>query len=125
MSNPSKRKGTAWESSVVTYLREAGHDDARRVAQTGRLDQGDIHVPGAGVVIEAKNTATITLASFVDQAEKEAGHARMPYGVAVVKRRGKGAASGYAVMSLATLARVLDALKDSSNSSERPGRTPG
>ena len=110
MANPAKRKGTAWESDIVRYLRENGHDDARRVAQTGRLDQGDIHV--GPFVIEAKNVSSITLASFVAQAERERDNAAMPYGVAVVKRRGKGAASGYVVMSLAQFSEMLDELYD-------------
>ncbi|MFJ6019759.1 hypothetical protein ACIQFP_10460 [Nocardiopsis alba] len=109
MTNPNKRRGTAWESDIVRYLRDQGHDDARRVAQTGRLDIGDIHV--GPVVIEAKNTRTIDLAGFVDQAEREAGHTALPYGVAVVKRRGKNAAHGYAVMSLAAFSQVIAELK--------------
>lgn len=43
MSNPSKKKGTAAESRVVTYLVAAGLA-ARRVALKGNHDEGDIHV---------------------------------------------------------------------------------
>ncbi|MGV9263172.1 hypothetical protein ACWDRR_00745 [Kitasatospora sp. NPDC003701] len=106
-----KRKGTAWESDIVRFLRGSGLD-AKRVAQTGRLDVGDIHAPPW--VIEAKNVAKIELSSFVDQAEREARHADCPFGVAVVKRRQHGAGKAYAVMTLETLARVMKALADKS-----------
>lgn len=107
MANPSKRRGTEWETAVTRYLREddPAADDIRRVAQTGRLDTGDIHA--LPFVLECKNVAKIDLAAFVDQADREAANARQPYGAAVVKRRGKGVAAGYAVMSLATFRRLL------------------
>lgn len=117
MANPNKRKGTAWESAIVTFLRDQGQD-ARRVAQTGRLDTGDIHA--GKFCVEAKNQRAIDLAGFVDQAEREAVHAGLPYGVAVVKRRGKGAASGYAVMSLATLARLMTVINSCPSACEHP-----
>lgn len=133
MANPHKARGTAWESAVVTFLRgrlagqglarlgdirrqasdraleqppdEMSVDDIRRQVQMGRLDIGDVHA--APFALECKNVKEITLASFVEQAEREAVNARMPYGAAVIKRRGKGAGQGYVVMSLETFARVL------------------
>jgi len=116
VSNPNKARGTAWESAVVTYLRTALEccdgtaDDVRRQVQMGRHDIGDIHA--APFALEAKNEKTITLASYVDQAEREAKNAGLPYGAAVVKRRGKGVASGYVVLSLATFAAVLGELRE-------------
>lgn len=111
----NKRVGTQWETAGVRYLREQvpASDDIRRVAQTGRLDIGDAHA--RPFALEFKNVAQINLASFVDQAEREAENAGMPYGVAIVKRRGKGPAAGYVVMSLETFAKVLAHLR------ERPG----
>ena len=111
MSNPQKRRGTAWESAGVAYLREAlealgvPFRDIRRVAQTGQRDIGDVHADP--FALEFKNERTLRLAAYVDQAEREAEAAGLPYGVAVVKRRGKGAGQGYVVMSLATFARLL------------------
>lgn len=107
MSNPSQRRGTEWETAVTRYLREDDphSDDIRRVAQTGRLDTGDIHA--LPFVLECKNVATITLASFVEQADREAMNAGQPYGAAVIKRRGKGPAAAYVVLSLATFRRLL------------------
>lgn len=112
MSNANKRRGTEWETAGTRYLREhvPDGDDIRRVAQTGRLDIGDVHA--RPFVLEFKNVAKVDLAAFVDQAETEAANAGLPYGVAVVKRRGKGAAAGYVVLSLATFARVLAHIRE-------------
>jgi hypothetical protein len=112
VSNASKRRGTEWETAGVRYLREnvLRGDDIRRVAQTGRLDIGDAHA--RPFCLEFKNVAKIDLAAFVDQAETEALNAGLPYGVAVVKRRGKGPAAGYVVTSLATFARILAGMRD-------------
>jgi len=74
------------------------------------LDTGDIHAPP--VVLECKSVAKIDLAGFVDQAEREAKNAGLPVGVAVVKRRGKGVAAGYVVMSMETFARVLAYMRE-------------
>jgi hypothetical protein len=112
VSNPSKRRGTEWETAGVRYLREnvPASDDIRRVAQTGRLDIGDAHA--RPFALEFKNVAKIDLASFVAQADREAENAGMPYGAAIVKRRGKGPAHAYAVMSLETFSRVLARLRE-------------
>ena len=49
MANPSKRKGTAFESALVAHIEAAGFH-ARRVALAGAADQGDIHVAVAALV---------------------------------------------------------------------------
>lgn len=107
MSHPNKRKGTEWETAVTRYLREVvpDGDDIRRVAQTGRMDTGDVHA--RPFVLECKNVARVDLAGFTEQARREAENAGLSYGVAVVKRRGKGVQHGYVVMTLETFARLL------------------
>ena len=106
MANPSKAKGTAWESAVVEYLRTHGFPWAERRALSGSADKGDVSgIPG--VVIEAKACREITLASFMDEVAIETGNAGASVGVAVVKRRNRSVADGYAVMTLETLARLL------------------
>ena len=102
--NRNKQAGTRWESAVVVYLREQGVD-ARRVAQTGVRDLGDIHA--GDWTLEAKSVKSVDLASFIDQAERERENAGKQYGVAIVKRRSHGTAKGYAVMTLETLARIM------------------
>src|SRR5437763_850404 len=42
MTNRNKAKGTAWETEIVTVLREDGVDTARRVVQAGAADVGDV-----------------------------------------------------------------------------------
>ena len=83
MSNPSKEKGTRWESAVVHYLRSKGFD-VWRMAQTGSQDQG------ANSRARAKGS---------------------DYGVTVIKRRGKSTADAYVAMSLETFTRFLQELE--------------
>jgi len=105
----ARAKGTRWESAIVTYLNEQGFVMAERRALAGTLDKGDITgIPG--VVIEAKNTKTIPLAQFLDQAIVEAHNANADVGVAWIKRRGKGSpADGYVVMDGTTFLELLTA----------------
>jgi hypothetical protein len=98
MANPSKIKGTRFESDVVAHLRENGFPHAERRALAGNVDKGDITGLGPRWVIECKAVAAIKLAEFVDEAECERVNAGADYGVAVVKRRGKGVSRAYAVM---------------------------
>ncbi|QDF14217.1 holliday junction resolvase [Microbacterium phage GardenState] len=112
MANPNKRKGTAYESAIVKLLQERGIP-ARRVAQTGQLDTGDIHGidPFVGQCKAYKDMAS-ALRDGVAGAEVQAMRAGQPYGVAFIKRPGKPIADGYAVMSVASFARLLSTLQD-------------
>jgi hypothetical protein len=111
MSNPSKAKGTAWESLIVGYLREHHNPEAHRNVQMGAKDIGDID--GYYLhALEAKAEKEITLSSYIAQANKEAIHAGQPFGCAVVKRRMKGVADGYVVRDLATDVRLLNRMRD-------------
>jgi len=107
--NRAKAKGTAWETAIVRFLQGCGLG-ARRKVQTGRVDTGDIHV--GRFTLEAKDVAKIELASFVDQAEREAEAAGTDFGAAVVKRRRHGVEKAYVVMSLEQLARIMEELGD-------------
>lgn len=104
----ARRLGTTWETAVVDYLREHGFPWAERRALAGAKDKGDIGGLVGGPVIECKNHRAIDLASFVDEANEEARNADAPFGVAVVKRRGRASAGeGYAVMDFATFVDLL------------------
>ncbi|MEO3922991.1 hypothetical protein ABGB07_03795 [Micromonosporaceae bacterium B7E4] len=107
--NRSKRIGTAWETAIVDYLRAVGVPHAERRALGGTHDRGDVAgIPG--VVIEAKNEKTITLAAYLDEAEQERLNDGADVGVAWIKRRGKTSpAAGYVLMDGATLIRLLAA----------------
>ncbi len=109
MANPSKAKGTAWETAVVRYLQAEGFPAARRNAQAGAADIGDI----GGLphfAIEAKDHGTLALAEWVRQANVEAANAGADFGAVVAKRRRAPVEDAYVVMDLATFARVLQAL---------------
>ncbi|MFE5093264.1 hypothetical protein ACFRCI_23605 [Streptomyces sp. NPDC056638] len=109
--NPSKQKGTAWESLIVGYLREHHDPTTHRNVQMGAKDIGDI----AGYylhALEAKAEKEIKLPSYIAQANREAVNAGEPFGCAVVKRRMKGVADGYVVRDVATDVRLMNRLRD-------------
>ena len=84
MSNPSKQKGTAFESLIAAAFAEVFPGVERR-ALAGAADRGDIGgVPG--LVVECKNVRTMSLGVWVDEARAEAANAGEPYGVVVHKR---------------------------------------
>lgn len=111
MTNPPKKKGTAFESALVAHIVAAGLD-ARRVALTGAHDQGDIHVwdgDGSLIVIEAKNRRGYQVTEAVEQAKKEAENAGSLWPVAVLKRNGIGdVGRSFVVMELDTWLASLD-----------------
>jgi Holliday junction resolvase len=102
MSNPSKQKGTRFESEVVAYLVEHGFPAVERRALHGNTDKGDL-TGIAGWTFELKSEARIDLAGYMAEAQAEAANAGTEHYAAIVKRRGKGAAHAYAVMPLERL----------------------
>lgn len=107
MTNPSKQKGTAWESACVAYLRECGFTVAERRAQSGALDKGDI----AGIfstVIECKAEKSMNLGGWLKEAEAEARNANAEVAVVFAKRRQASTAAGYAICTIETFTRLLD-----------------
>lgn len=107
MSNPSKAKGTAWESAIVAYLRDRGWTYAERRTLNGSKDRGDIAgIPG--VVIEAKSTKTVALGAYLDEANTEALNDGANLGAVWLKRRGcPHPADGYVVMDGATFLGLI------------------
>ena len=107
MSNPAKRKGTAFESAVVAHLKAQGIP-ARRVAQTGAVDTGDIHGVSPFVLqCKAYKNVTDGLREGIEGAQRQAVAAGEPYGAAVVKRPRKSIADAYVVLTLDDFARLL------------------
>ena len=103
----ARARGTAWESAVVSYLQARGYKHAERRALHGAKDRGDIAgIPG--ICIEAKNTARVDLAGWLDEARQEAAHAA-DLGVVWFKRRGKTSpGNGYVLMDGDTFTALLD-----------------
>lgn len=107
MANPSKAKGTAWESAICTYLRDRGWPYVERRTLSGSKDRGDIAgIPG--LVIEAKSTKTVALGAYLDEANTEALNDGANLGVVWLKRRGcPHPADGYVVMDGASFLGLL------------------
>jgi hypothetical protein len=105
----NKRKGTAWESSIVAFLREKGFTYAERRALSGALDKGDLAgVPG--LVVEAKHVSRTDLSGWLDEAEQERDNAKADVGVVWMKRRGyTSPGRAYVVMSGDDLVWLLKA----------------
>jgi hypothetical protein len=103
----SKRRGTAWETTICRLLAAEGFPHVERRALTGNQDRGDIAgIPG--VVIEAKNCARTELAGWVDEAAIEQANDGADYSAVWHHRRGKAsAADGFVTMSGATFVRLL------------------
>ncbi|MFJ3858141.1 hypothetical protein ACIPRL_18090 [Streptomyces sp. NPDC090085] len=122
MANPNKAKGTAWESAIRDYLNSflglvdehgvfldpMNGANIRRAAQEGAKDVGDIHA--APFVLEAKNTRSPAVPTWIRQAEVEAVHAGFPYGLVVRKVRGSAVATGRVHVSVRTWTRIRLAL---------------
>ena len=113
MSNPSKQKGTAFETLVATYLREVFPSVERAPAQ-GSHDRGDIFgVPGFTVECKNRRDLAAGLAEGVDQAVAESVNAGTSWSVAVVKRPRRGEPGDqYAVMPLWQFRQIAYALSE-------------
>ena len=115
MSSRAKAIGTRWESAIVTYLNEHGDHHAERLVQTGSSDQGDIRV--GDFILQARDRAQIDLSGSVDDGHTQLlnyqrGHTGTDakYSVAVIKRRRRGTAEGYVVMTLDQFADIVEEL---------------
>lgn len=107
MANPRKAKGTLFETEVVKALVTAGIP-AVKPRQTGNRDVGDIHVDD-DIILQAKawSDYTTALNAGVQGAVKQAGHAKRPYGFAVIKKPRAAILDAYVVMPLSTFIRFL------------------
>lgn len=106
MTNPQKAKGSAYERSIVDYLRQQGFTVERTRAGWAD-DRGDIH----GInrfTWECKNQKTMALAGWVDELIVECANAGTDIGAVVHKRRGKtDAGEQYATMPLRMLIQLI------------------
>lgn len=111
MSNPSKRKGSAFEVALRDYLNAAGvfRSPVQRAPSWGTLDKGDLLNTGS-FTVEAKAVKQIDLSRFVDEAEVEAANAGTRWGVAVIKRRNHSIEKAYVAMTLRTFTDILKEL---------------
>lgn len=103
----SRRKGTAFESALVSFLADHGWPHAERRALHGCDDRGDVAGTGPLLVWEAKACRAIDLAGFMDETEAERRNAGAEVGVLVVKRRQKSTGQAYAVVPLEAMTELL------------------
>lgn len=108
MANRSKRKGTAFESAVVEYLRTHGWRYAERRALSGALDKGDV-TGTPGLVFECKAEKQFDLAGAVGEAMAEKSNADADFAAAILKRPRRKVDEAYAVMPLWLYVRLLHA----------------
>jgi hypothetical protein len=119
MSNPSKRKGTAFETAVANYLADRMDDDRieRRTLQ-GVKDRGDVagvRFAGKRVVVECKATTRLEVAEWLREAEAERVNDSASFGVVVAKRRGVGdtrTGDQLVLMTLETFASMLKEVRN-------------
>ena len=106
VSNPSKAKGTAFETAVVGYFNERGIPCERR-ALHGNTDKGDIAAIPEWT-LELKNRRRLAIGGAVDEAALEAANAHTRWYAAIVKRPRKGnPAEAFAVMPLSELVSLI------------------
>lgn len=102
--NPSKAKGTTWESAVVEWAKQWWPFAERRTL-AGAKDCGDINLGGVPIVIECKAAVTPDWSKWLAEVEVEMDNADAAIGVIFWKRRGKAkAADGLVVMTPMTFA---------------------
>ena len=109
----AKQKGTAAETAVVNYLRQALGDTEHTIHREtlhGTRDIGDISglkIHGEFVVIEVKNHKQYALKEWLAEARVEAGNADAPYYVVAFKPvRVTNPADYFVLTDLRTLARI-------------------
>lgn len=131
MANPSKARGTAWESAIRDFtnaflgLYKDGWRDlpasqrflnmldwrnVRRQAQEGAKDVGDLHA--WPFILEAKDVKSPAVPTWLRQAEAEAVNAGFPYGVVIHKVRGKGPGMARVHITAETYDRLMVAHPD-------------
>ena len=106
MGNPSKQKGTRWESAVAKFLQSKGFP-VWRMAQTGVEDEGDLGgLPSWA--FECRDRQKIDLSKNVRDANNRALAKGALYGVTVIKKRNAPVESAYVAMDLETFAKLLE-----------------
>lgn len=116
MSNPSKQKGTAFESLIRDHLKEVWHPDIERLTLSGSKDRGDIGGFRIGldgkylIAWELKNRTQLALPQWIREAQEEAENYGAVAGVVCHKRKGKAAAAEqFVTMTLEDFLTILHA----------------
>jgi hypothetical protein len=128
VTNPSGKKGTAWETAVRRFLEGSGLP-AKRKQKEGRFDKGDIELADpllADILIEAKNQKALKLAEWVDEAIEEAANAGARIGALWHHRvRRDSPGGGYVTMRGDHFAALLHELRKARGDLEAAHRHTG
>lgn len=110
MPNPNGAKGNLFETEVTKALNAAGIA-AIKPRQAGVHDIGDIHLldDNNDIILQAKAWANLAAAITAGTAgaTKQAGHAKKPFGFAVIKKPRGAILDAYVVMHLRDFIRFL------------------
>ena len=112
MTSRNKSIGSAFEREVAAFFNGRGFKVFRRFGAGQTQDTGDLDGL-SDFVIECKNVKTISLSTIMDETNREtknailAGRRPVKWGVAVIKRRGRGAHDAYVVMDLEQFVTML------------------
>lgn len=108
MANPNGRKGAAFETGVMKWLRSVGVM-CERLVRAGAHDEGDLMcvIAGKTYVLELKNRSTLALPEFWREAVVEAenyakarGLKEVPPAYVIVKRRNAGIEKSWVIQDL-------------------------
>lgn len=110
MTSANAAKGKDHELKTVRYLAEVFGRRAHRPHAEGFRDVGDVHLEP--FVIQAKNwkDTTAALNEGLKGAELQAGHAGLPFGVVVIKKRGANIAEARVAMTLRSFRDLVERL---------------
>lgn len=90
----AKRAGSKFERDIADILNTHVDDRIDRRVKTGAKDKGDIanvrHMNGGRIVLECKDVVTMSLGTWVKEAEVERVNDNAIAGLVVHKRRGSG-----------------------------------
>jgi Holliday junction resolvase len=111
MSNPQKNKGSAYERSIVNYLRDNGFTVDRTRAGWAD-DRGDIHgvhsPTGSTFTFECKNHRRDNLSGWVKELYVEVANAGGGIGAVIHKRHGTAeGGEQFATLPLSMLVSLL------------------
>jgi Holliday junction resolvase len=114
----NKQKGAAFEIDAMKWFRKMGVL-AERLRLSGKEDEGDLVVMVAGetYIFELKNTKTLNLKEFWDEAQTEAtNYAKhrgvdRPFSYVLFKRRNAGIDKAWVIQDLTQWLEEKDALE--------------
>ena len=115
MANPSKQKGTSFETLIKEYLQGKGFTEAYRTSLAGAYDTGDLNGvsqegTGRKGAFQCKNQKKFNLSGWLNDTVEQASRLDNGLPVLVVKRPGKGAHSvdeTYAMMRLCDVVELM------------------